>query len=526
MGEPTLEDVGANVGRACAEASARSLRDYLELVRIDGSHGPRCFGACAEPWQRRSLWPIMTAVEAACGMNEAYAGPRCFWRDLPQGHDKSSGIARILNGAVAFSRKTIRAGCFAKDTQQAKRIWQFMKDEARLNPWIAAQLDFLQSPHFRVRNKYTGSELEIFDADFEGNAGHKLDVTICEELTWWPAKAKNLFDQLYSRRQKIGRSVFIILGNAGMKKTWQWALKCEAERDPTTWDYYRTEGSVAGWMDPRQLERDRRNLSPSMAARLIDNRWIDEDENAYLYRTDVEACVARARELGMVPYEAPVPGIKYAGTIDAAISKDYAVVTICGLFPDDSVRAASMDVFDRRTFPGGKIPLALIESTAVKRHRQFNASWLIDPYQMEWFCQKYEGVWPLERMVYRGGLTNLAVAEQVKTLIMAQLLLWPEHMGLLHVPDETGEVRPYTIADEFCDLVVKEMPTYGWRWDHKAQKHDDRAMTLGMGAYHLLKVDTSGPFGDDREAAKLEQPKDGPLYDTQEEKDFTVWRAW
>jgi hypothetical protein len=518
-----LDEYNKLCGSAVTDISQRSLIEYLESVRIDGSRGAAAFGVVAEPWQRRSLWPIMRAVQAACGMDDAYDGPRCFWRDLPQGHDKTSGIARILNGAVAFSPRRIRVGCFAKDSGQAKRIWQFASDEARHNPWLADRLAYLSAPHHVIRNRVTGSEVEIHDADPDKNAGHKLDVTVFEEITWWPEKGKRLFDQLFSRRQKREKSVVVVLGNAGVQKTWQWAVKCEAERDAETWDYYRTEGSVAGWMSRTQLARDARSLSPSMAARLIDNRWITEDERAYLYRIFIQACVERSRALGLTPYTKAKPGVKYAGSIDAAETKDYAVVTIVGKYPDETLRVAAMDVFDKRLFSDSRIKLASIEKAAVLRHQQFNASWIIDPHQMLWFIQKYEGGWPITRMVYRGGQTNMAMAEQVKTLVNDCRLLWPEEIGMIQAVDASGDYVPYPIAEEFADLIVRDMPTYGWRWDHKAQKHDDRVMTMGMAAYHLLTVDPSGPFAEPAEIPKLWQ--DEPSVDSilRPKENFTLW---
>lgn len=477
---------------------AKSLREYLDLVVIDGSKGPVVFGEVAEPWQKRSLWPVMAAAEKATGVNPDYDGPLCFWRDLPAGHDKTSGIARILNGVVAFASSPIMAGCFAKDRAQAGRIWKFMKDESRLNPWLAERLHFTSSPTLKVRNHASGAECEIYDADYEGNAGHKLHLTVCEEITWWPEKGKHLYDQLYSRLLKMeGRAVFVVLGNAGVKKTWQYTV-CQSIQDDPAWDYYRTEGPVASWMSREFLEKLARQLGQSVAERVIWNRWIDADEMAFLYRTDVLACVDRAKSLGVVPHEAALQGVRYTGSIDAAISKDYAVVCILGHFPDGTLRAASMDVLCAKDFPDGEIPLALIESIACRRHAAFRCQWIIDPYEMRWFIQKYQGSWPVTAQQYRAGQLNQAMATQVKTLIADRRLLWPELLGLVYV-----EGQPYTITDEFCDLVARDMPTYGQRWDHKANKHDDRVMALSMAAYHALGIDLSGPSSEALQIPKL-----------------------
>jgi hypothetical protein len=126
-------------------------------------------------------------------------------------------------------------------------------------------------------------------------------------------------------------------------------------------------------------------------------------------------------------------------------------------------------------------------------------------------------------MVYRGGQTNMAMAEQVKTLVNDCRLLWPEEIGMIQAVDASGDYVPYPIAEEFADLIVRDMPTYGWRWDHKAQKHDDRVMTMGMAAYHLLTVDPSGPFAEPAEIPKLWQ--DEPSVDSilRPKENFTLW---
>lgn len=493
-----------------------SLRSYLEQVLIDGSAGPVRFAEAAEPWQRRSLMPIMAACEYAAHLTDSYSGPRLFWRDLPQGHDKTSGIARILNGALAFSKKPVRIGVFARDKDQAHRIHDFMRDEARLNPWFAHRIQFIQN---RARG-INGSTLEIYDADSAGNAGHKLDIAICEELTWWADKGKHLFDQLFTRRTKIVRSVIVVLGNAGITGTWQHKLKQEAEKS-SEWDYYRTEGTVAGWIDAKQLARDRHQVSPAIARRVFDNEWISPEESGYMRRSELDAVEEESARLGLVPEYKARPNVRYVVAIDYASRKDRCAMGVVGAWPDGTVRLVRCDVLRASDFPSGVIPLKLVEEWAAEVHVAYHAPhFVVDPYQMEWFCQLYEHTWKVYRYEYRGGMTNYRMAVQVRTLLLNKLLLWPKYLGSLEIEDITGEKVIHTLADEFVELVTRQMP-YGFRWDHLANKFDDRATMLGMAAYYVTQIDTARPFGDGRDAPSIARAEEAthltPI------RDWSLW---
>ena len=473
-----------------AKVSARSLLNYISLVKIDGSRGPRPFGAVMEPWQRRSTIPILRAIEGVAGIS-SYAGPTCFWRDLPQGHDKTSSIARILNGALAFARKPVRIGVFARDTDQANRIHKFMKDESRLNPWLGSRLEFQIK---RVRS-VTGSEVEIHDADASANAGHKFGVTILEELTWWPEKGELLFNQLYSRRLKIEGGVFIVLGNAGIESVAAPAVRTVPARSALGHLPYRWDGSrLAGQGRDRAIKR---TMIPSLARRIFDNQWIDETEQTYLTRAEIDRVHARARELGLRLHDAAEPGVKYVCSVDYGARKDWCAAAVVGIYRDGTVRVVKLDVWMARDFDTGEVPVEVVREWVFKQNKNFrNPDFVFDEYQLLSLIQECECKWGkrVHRHDYRGGITNAKMAEHVRNEVVNLRLLWPENAGLVMIEDAVGRMVPYTLGDEFHDLVTKDMPTYGQRWDHKAQKHDDRCVVVGMAAYFAAQIDQSRPF--------------------------------
>lgn len=529
------EQARADENREIEAASAISLRNYLQLVKIDGSNGPRRFGEVMEPWQEQATLPIMRAIEGIAGINPRYTGKTCFWRDLPQGHDKTSSIARILNGAISLCRKPLRIGLFAVDSQQAGRIHSFMKDESRLNPWLKDSIKYTGSGAERravgVRRtveingksvEVGGGGVEINDSDASANAGHKYDVTVCEELTWWPKKGLELYDHLYARRLKIAGSVFVVLGNAGITRTWQHRKYLSYHTD-SDWDIFRTEGSVASWMPPEKIAKLARGLIPSLRKRLYENRWIDEDEQTYLTLSQLERMAARAVELGLRLYERAQPGIKYAGAVDYGATKDWCACAVLGYYPDGTYRVVKLDVFRAEDYPTREVPLAVVREWCVEVQAKFNRpAWIFDKHQTLQIIQEFEGRWQLTRCDYRGGKTNFEMAQFVLTGVVNQNLLWPEDAGVVMVEDETGTLVRYTLADEFHDLITVDMP-YGYRWDHKSNKHDDRATAVGMAAWLLAQTDPSQPFAEPGQIPTLAIERDAQQWLESPTKEFSIW---
>src|SRR5262249_49841984 len=129
---------------------------------------------------------------------------------------------------------------------------------------------------------------------------------------------------------------------------------------------------------------------------------------------------------------------------------------------------------------------AWIEDVEKKFHRPL---FVLDPYQMEATVQKYTKVgYRIETHEARGGKANYELAVALHGLIVNRRLAWYEDCGTLLVRSSTLNVllEKHTLADEFSELIVKEM-AYGYRIDHLPNKHDDRVVGLGMGALALIR---------------------------------------
>lgn len=263
------------------KASRDGLRAYLEQVTIDRVPEPEPFGVVGEVWQWKYIFgPLIPAIEKIMGRNPGYNGPMGFWYTLPRGHDKTSSIARIINGCLCYSKRMVRVSVAAKDRDQAALIRLAMEKERDLNPWFGNHLII-----DRYRAKGPSGEVEILSADSKGSYGLSTDFYICDELTHW--EREDFWTAIFSgqiKRTSVDGSycVFVVLTNAGFKGTWQHELLlrikgCSSRNwqpDPT-WYVYEAPGMLAGWMDKKQIALNRTKMPAVEAARLYDNVWVD-----------------------------------------------------------------------------------------------------------------------------------------------------------------------------------------------------------------------------------------------------------
>lgn len=258
-------------------ASQKSLAQFLGWSVIDARPDPLCWGHLWEPWQREICRALVPAVEQAAGIRRNYNGPRSFFCVLPRGHDKTGLIGRVCNWAIGFARHKLRGVAAASTKDQAGILLDSMRIEAELNPWIAKRLTTNRNEIYGP-----GGMLKVIPADAPTASGLRADLIVCDELTYW--KTRELFDVLWSGREKRPDSIFLVITNAGIRQTWQWQLLQEAKADPKSWYVYEAppNRTLASWMTPERIESMRRFLRPGFARRVLDNVWIDATERPLL----------------------------------------------------------------------------------------------------------------------------------------------------------------------------------------------------------------------------------------------------
>ena len=495
----------AEIGRKIRERerllhrlSGESFRYYLDAVRIAASPEPLRFGAVAEPWQRDILRPLIPAVEFAAGFNPGYwskdaplgtTGKLSFATILPRGHDKSSLEGRIASWLLGYSRVPIRGYIVAKDGDQGELILQAMQDEARLNPWIARHLNFKS-----MKVTGPGGWFEVLPADSGSAYGLRGNVYIVDELTNWDARGQKMWTAVISGREKVPGALLMLLSNAGVQETWQWEIR-EAISAHADWEVFERQGQLASWMTKERVDGLRALLPPSEAARLYDNEWVDPaTEFDYLRRTEVEACEALGVALGLTMKLRRDPWTQnYVASIDYGARRDRTALSVVHVAPDGVVHVDRLDVWQGR--PDDPVQIPRVEAWVDDILRQFAPqAWVVDPANLEGTVQMMErrGL-PVERFEPRGGKSNYELAQHLRALVVNRRLAWYGGAGdLLVTNPSTGITKRETFGDELRGLRVKRMP-YGYRFDHENQKHDDRAVAVGMASLRAVQYANKHP---------------------------------
>jgi phage terminase large subunit-like protein len=456
--------------------SRESLEHYLDSVVINSSPEPARFGDVADPWQRELLAPQIPALEWLAGLNPSYTGPQRFLSILARGHDKSSLEGRFCNWLLAYSRRLINGSVIAKDRDQARIILDSAKKEAALNPWLNAHLTF-------GKNEITGpsGRIQIIPADAGSAFGLQDNFYIVDEITHWkPGVGEEMWQAISSGFGKVSPTVVMVITNAWVIGSWQHELVIKtAMTDPTFWQVFYRQGRLASWLKPEILDRDRKMLPGAVARRVFDNVPIDPVvESGYLDPDDVRACQSDA----VVPHVSRMPGYRYVVGVDYGATRDRNAMCVLHLEPDGRVIVDLLEVWQGT--PSARIQVEAVEKWVQTQIENYRPSALVfDPYQMEGTCQKFERANKnVIRFNSRGGSGNMELAMHLRGLIANKRLQWKPSAGRLDTE---------TFADELIALVTKVMP-YGWRLDHTAAMHDDRAVAVGMAATEAVKFSYMG----------------------------------
>lgn len=448
--------------------SRKSLRGYLDYVVVDSRPHRRRFKHTKDPWQTDLFEALIPAIDYATGATTEYDGPRAFFVVMGRGHAKTSTVAMILNRSLAYAANPIAAIAAAGDKDQAAILLERMQAEAKANPWLNRHL---RHNNYDVHGPM--GHLRVLSSDAGGAAGHHADVIIVDEITFH--KKRDLFDMLFSGRHKRPNCVFIVIGNAGIKGTWQHQVYQEAKADPTTWKVLEVPAFSASWLDREEIEKDRKTMLPGFFKRVHLNEWVDDgSDQPYLERSVVEACVDHDHS------EQPhgVRGYDYVLAMDYGAVKDRATAAV--LHYEPRTKTVVLDkLWVHQGSKADRTPIDLMDEWANEALANFSVRefWL-DPNQLEATAQRFERLVTVKRYAFQGS-GHYKMAENLRNLFVnGRLKLYPD-AGLLTLPDGTTE----TLLDELVALVVQPMGNQGaYRFDHVPGKHDDRTTSLALGA--------------------------------------------
>lgn len=469
-------------------AAATGLVEYHKQLIIDSRPIPKAFIDAADQWQWDRVYRVEKRVELLTGhqylTNRIGEPPRAYWDVCPRGHDKSTGVGRVLAFMLAYSRNQLNMYAAAGDEEQANLLSEAMQAEINLNPWLKERIEF--------KNKLVtgpGGRLRILTSDAPTSWGSRPDVVVLDELTFWKKRA--LFDALVTGLHKRPGSMLWIIGNAGELDTWQWDLLQVAKSDPSFWSVFEVpvDTTLASWLSGDDITRIVKTLPPGLARRVIWNHWVPQGEGCdYLQTAEITPCVVEDLPVDLEP----VDGRLYFISLDYGPKKDRTVGTV--LHRDDTTLKVTIDRM--RIWQGSQavpVPIGLPgpnEDPAADSVCEWLWSmkatypyciFVMDEYQMEAVIQKLrsEGATVI-RFEPRGGKSNYEMAEALRDHIINRRISWRPGTGDLVVAGGDSLSRVETLADELSRLVVKPTP-YGYRFDHTLAFHDDRACSIGMG---------------------------------------------
>ena len=462
--------------------SQRSFRNYLQRVVIDSRPKPRRFGDVAESWQWDRVSAIEGAIEHVAGFRPDYAGPKNIWLGYSKGHDKTSFIARTFNWLLGYSRNRLKIYACASDADQAKLIRDAMTAERDLNPFLKKRVQVLMKAAWG-----RGGSLEILASDADSGQGKLPSCVVFDELSHW--RNKEFFDAIYSARNKRPDCVVIVLTNAGFVGSWAHELR-EIARTSPRWHFFEQPvgQQLASWMDEAAILEDAKMLLPTEFRRLIRNEWIDlSEESGLLTRDEVNQAV----DYNLKQQQKGTRGFKYFASIDYGPKKDRTVITVEHREPDGKVLTDHLECWHR---PGGTVLVDEVEAYADKLNQAFfSPTWTIDGYQMEGTIQRFESKgYKVNRFEPRGGKSNYELASNLRYLIASGRFKWYPGAGRVTLPRKYGdpafvitEFADDTLEKELSSLVIK-LTAAGFRLDHVSNKHDDRAVGLGMSALAIV----------------------------------------
>lgn len=488
-----------------AFADVQSRKGYIHFlphVVVNSSPKRQRFRLCGQDWQWDREYRRAGVIDNICGINPTYTGKRWFWSGCAKGNDKSTGVGRRLLYCLAYSTKALQIYICSGKEEQAAIITSAMKMELEANPWLAKRAwvsDY-------SGGGASGSELHVLPMKAATGQGIFPDYLVADEVTHWEhAEGRKFWDFIVaSVGKRASVCVFEVLTNAGFKGSWQWDVRNEYENSPY-WDFYEQppHSKLASWLVPELIDELAKGMSRGEKRRLHGNEWIDPgEENGVVSLKDAENCVDPTLE----ERTDGDPRTRYFAAIDYGELHDRTALCVMHNVPGtDEVVIDRLDVWQGspenpvlidipedwdgkdRGIPAPRSVEGWIE--LVRKHFKVLA-FVFDKYQMTSLLQKYQrrNV-RCEVFDYLAGKRNMHMAKLLQTMIQNRKLTWSKDAGLLENASDS------TFALELARLVRKPM-VYGWRIDHEASGHDDRATAVGMGlCYCVPEARPGGKLG-------------------------------
>jgi hypothetical protein len=415
-------------------------------------------------------------------------GPRRHWLGRSRGFSKTTDVAGMLLVAlICLLKPGATAYCAAADRDQARLLLAALGGFVRRVPALRQELDV---GAWRVTSRRTGAVLEVLAADAASSWGLLPSFLVIDEVCQWSSSpnAKAFLDSLLSTLPKVPDSRAVLISTAGDPSHWSRKLYDLAGSDPT-WRLSEVHGP-APWLDPAEIEAERRRLLPSMFSRMFDNEWTAA-EDRLTSAEDLEAAF-----LLDGPLE-PKTGVRYTAGVDLGVKNDRSVISVCHGERVEGDRKRVRVVCDLQlVFAGSRdAPVALdaVEEAILEVHRRYRAKFVLDPWQ---------GIGMAQRLRSKGVRIDEFTFSSASVGRLAVTLYALLRDRLLALPDEAG------LRDELANVRLRETSPGVVRIDHDSGRHDDRVISLALAAQAIASKLTGGSVASAAGAGRIARGPD------------------
>jgi phage terminase large subunit-like protein len=414
-------------------------------------------GDVVEPWQERKIFNPLDKTQ-----RDGRLRYRLAYLELPRGHAKTTMIAGEAVTQLVLGGPDRRLHIAAGDKDQARELFGAAAAFIQRNPLLAPAFDVMRD---RIVARYSGSVLRVHSSDAPTAHGLVVDWFAIDEF--WNQRDRDLWDAFYTAVVKRPDWRGIVITTAGYdKETICWEVREAAHRRD---DFYAfcADGQLASWITDEEIERLRDTLPPAVFQRLVENKWV-EGSGSFITREALSRCVDSALTYSPHGYD----GIRYYLAIDLGLKKDRTAAALVHR-EGQLVYLDDLQVWEGTR--GEPVRIADVEAWITSIRARFPiARIVVDPWQAQSTVQRFAG------LIEEFNFTSQSVAR------LSGNLFHLIQAGLLRLPHDVA------LEQELVELQA-EQTAYGWRIDHASNRHDDRAMAIGMAALVAMGEGPSRP---------------------------------